>query len=300
MLTDANPEARATAIEALARVGYLPALPTMARALDDESEDVHVAAVIALSRMEAEAVTRAIRADLPSTKRAMRGALDVMRANPAPAQRIFIDACISDDDPTIRRAAVAALAVQLDPSSIDDLAPMLDDPAPEVRREALHALARSRRPRVRDLLVDQLADDPSTRGDVACALGELGDPSATPALVRHFEGSPPLARLAIIDALANLGEASAEPLLVRLLGDSDTEVRRSAVLALGRAPSRTALRYLVSAAWDERWEVRAAFVEAVSGETGTAVKATLEQLCLDPHSIVASRARRRLEEIEDR
>jgi HEAT repeat protein len=298
MLTDPQPVIRAAAIEALARINHTPALSAIARALGDESDDVHVAAVVALSRMDAAAVTRALRADVPPTKRAIRGALDVMVANPHPDQRMLVEACVADDEPSVRRAAVMALSAQVMPEATEDLAPMLKDPAPEVRREVLHALARSRHPRARDLLVAHLAADPETRADSACALAELGDPGATPALLQHFPGASAIVRLAILDALAELAEPSAEPLFVRLLADADPEMRRSAVLALGRLGTRTAFTYLASAASDASWEVRAAVAETVRIEPRTGTSAVLEQLCLDPHSAVAGRARRRLEELE--
>jgi HEAT repeat protein len=105
-------------------------------------------------------------------------------------------------------------------------------------------------------------------------------------------------RLAILDALAELAEPSAEPLFVRLLGDADPEMRRCAVLALGRLGSRTALTYLACAATDASWEVRAAVAETVHIEPRAGTNAVLEQLCLDPNTAVANRARRRLEELE--
>jgi HEAT repeat protein len=298
MLTDPQPEIRAAAVEALARMNHAPALPAIARALGDESDDVHVAAVVALSRMDPSAVTRALRADVPPTKRAMRGALDVMVANPHPGQRMIIDACIADDEPSVRRAAVMALSAQVTPRATEDLATMLEDPAPEVRREVLHALARSRHPRARDLLVGHFASDEETRADSACALAELGDPGATPALLEHLDAAPPFVRLSILDALVELAEASAEPHFVRLLDDADPEMRRSAVLAVGRRGSRAALGYLASAARDASWEVRAAVVEALRGQPGASTNAMLEILCLDPNPAVANRARRRLEELE--
>jgi HEAT repeat protein len=299
MLSDPDEGARATAIEALGRMSHLPALPQIARALDDESDGVHVAAVVALSRADAAAATRALMADLPRSARAMRGALETMRANPHPDQKSLIDVCLAAADPAIRRRAVAALAVQVTVVAIEELVPILEDPSVDVRREVLQALACWRHPRARDALVKQLADDPDTRADAVRALGELGDPGATPMLVRHYDGAAPVVRLAILDALAELGEPSAEPLLVRQLDDADCEVRRSAVLALGRLGTRTALTYLTAAARDSQWEVRAAVTEALGGDIDPALKATLERLSLDPNALVAARARRRLEELED-
>jgi HEAT repeat protein len=299
LLGDADAAIRAAAIEALARVSHLPAVAPIARSLDDEADEVHVAAVVALSRMDAAAVTGALQADLPPTRRAIRGALDVMRANPDRAQRAIIEACLVDHEPSVRRAAVGALSAQSSPEAIEDLMSMLGDPAPEVRREALTLLAGSRHPRVREVLVAQLASDAETRADAACALGRLGDPTATPALVAHYDTAPPLVRLAILDALADLAEPSAGPLLVRLLEDEDAEVRRSAVVALARMGTPIALAYLAFAARDDHWEVRATVVEVLAGDAALAMKATLEQLCLDDNPLVASRARRRLEDLED-
>jgi HEAT repeat protein len=298
LVTDPQPATRAAAIAAVARVSHAPALAAVVRALDDESDDVHVGALVALSRMDAAAVTWAFKSHLPPTKRAIRGALDVMHANPHPAQRALIEGCLAAADPALRRAAVIALSAQVTPGAIDDLVPMLGDVAAQVRREVVHALARSRHPRARDLLVAQLESDPDTRADAACALGELGDPCATPALLEQFGAASPVARLAILDALAELAELSATPLFVRLLTDEDAEVRRTAVVALGRLGTKSALGYVASAAGDSSWEVRAVVAETLRAEDGGFTRAALEQLCLDPSDAVAKRARRRLEENE--
>lgn len=81
------------------------------------------------------------------------------------------------------------------------------------------------------LLLEQLgAEDLEVRQAAAVALGRIGDPRATPALVRAL--ADPEVAVPAAGALARIGDRTAFEGLLALLGDADPAVRQAAVAAL--------------------------------------------------------------------
>jgi HEAT repeat protein len=298
LLADPVDDVRLAAVVALARLKHDGAVAAIVRLLIGTVEAIRVAAAEALADMDPESVTRALLADAPVHEQARIATLEIMEENPHALQRLFIEASLRHADAKVRRAAVAALARQPSLELVDALAPLLSDESFDVRREVVIVLGTSRSRKARQLLLDQIARDPSTRAFAVRSLGDLGDATVVPLLIAMFEREPAMGRLAIIEALAELKQHAAEPLLVRVLGDPDPEVRRTAVLALGRFATTVSLRHAVVAARDPEWQVRAAVVDLLSPEGDAAAVAALERLCLDPHPFVASLAKRRVDAAE--
>ncbi len=99
-----------------------------------------------------------------------------------------------------------------------------------VRSQVVEALVRYGRGVV-TLLIEQLrAEDLDTRQAAAVALGRIGDPGATAALVAALQ-DPELA-LAAAGALARIGDQGAFPALLQLVGNRDVAVRQAAIAAL--------------------------------------------------------------------
>jgi HEAT repeat protein len=99
-----------------------------------------------------------------------------------------------------------------------------------VRSQILEALVRHGAGVV-SLLIDQLhVEDLETRQAAAVALGRIGDPSASPALIDALD-DPELA-VPAAGALARIGDRRAFERLLALLGDPDPATRQSAIAAL--------------------------------------------------------------------
>lgn len=102
---------------------------------------------------------------------------------------------------------------------------------PKVRQEVIEALVRHG-DRVTQLLVGQLeAEDLETRQAAVIALGQIGDPRATPGLIQVLTQDSELTILAA-GALAKIGDRRTFEPLLGLLGHPQAAIRRAAVAAL--------------------------------------------------------------------
>jgi HEAT repeat protein len=84
-------------------------------------------------------------------------------------------------------------------------------------------------------------DDPRVRQYLALSLGHLGDPSASPILIRALEDPDSTTRLYASWALGNLGDRTAVEPLVGKFSDPDPGVRKMAVYAAGALKDQRAL-----------------------------------------------------------
>ncbi|HEY3355521.1 MAG TPA: HEAT repeat domain-containing protein [Polyangia bacterium] len=156
LLRDEDEEVRAVAIHTLARFRHDPAVPGLVRRLHDPSPLVRDAALLALARMDAELVAIALLCESLGDGALRAPALAVMRVNAHPAQQRFIESCLRDRRPKVRRAAVMALERQPEADLAAALQPLLDDASPAVRDAVTTALARRGGARARDVVVAQM------------------------------------------------------------------------------------------------------------------------------------------------
>jgi HEAT repeat protein len=133
-------------------------------------------------------------------------------------------------------------------------------------------LAAARHPEAAHLL-EALLRDPAARAireDVAELLGELGDPTAAPALLHVLADPEPWVRAKAADSLGQLGHAPAAAALIGLLDDESGAVRARAADALGRLRAKVAIPALIRLAeHDEDETVRDAAAEALAALRAT-------------------------------
>jgi HEAT repeat protein len=300
LIDDADVRVRASAVNALMRLGCDGAIPALGKCLTDPEAIVREATVAAFCCMDVEIVAGTLLALVESPGFPRRTALIVARANPHRTYHPFILTCLSDTAAVVRRAAAEALARQPTVDVVGTLEPLLRDSDAEVRRAVVTILGSYRSRRVKQLLTNQAETDPETVVDAVQALGRLGEATVVPFLVALFdrEGTAMPAKLAIVDSLKEIRDPGTEPFLARQLGNPDPALRRAAVLALGATRSPNALRQLPPVARDPDESVRSAVV-AVLGNAGNAQAVdALTRLAHDPIRPIAALARQALEKLE--
>ncbi len=174
-------------------------------------------------------------------------------------------AALADPDPSVRAAAVGALA-RLRSLEVADLMTALADPSPTVRRRAVgEAGARPGgvRPGGDDPLSlavrAALADDDALVAEAACwAVGEWRTAAAVAALSAVAAGHGDMrCREAAVAALGAVGDPAGLAAVLAALGDKPT-VRRRAVVALAAFDGPEVDAALARALEDRDWQVREA------------------------------------------
>jgi HEAT repeat protein len=185
-----------------------------------------------------------------------------------------LDGLIASERPTDRAVAAGALAlVRRQPSSVDQLIALLDDPTPQVRAAAaaslaeLGELAQKAQTRLQSSITD--AED-AVRGTALAALVAVGTSTevVTPALVLGLRDAAADVRRQAAVAFARLDSLSpaAVSALVEALKDSDSTVRSQAAAALGQsdASAQAAAAALVEALRDAEGSVALAAAQSLS------------------------------------
>ncbi len=141
----------------------------------------------------------------------------------APAWRRGLD----DEDPTVRREALVAIADGGGGDVVlDAVLQRLDDSDPLVVEGAAFALGERRYEAALDRLIDVAAhhDDPRCREAAVVALGAIGDERGLAAVIDALEDKPPVRRRAVV-ALANFEGPEVDDALARAREDHDWQVR---------------------------------------------------------------------------
>jgi HEAT repeat protein len=293
LLTDADDTIRAAAVGVLGRLHQTEALPELVERVVDESKAVRRAAIGALARMDARLVTVALLRNRRVLTERHIDVLWVMRNNPHPLQRGFVETSLGHAHEQIRGAAIAAFAAQ-GSDLVDTLEPMLADRSAEVRRSAIGALSRCPSERTRQLLLALLDREKEARAEVIRALGRVGDARVIQKVIAIFDSCTPEEQVDAIDVLETIEPFGAEPFLARQLSHQDARVRRHAIKALVRIGTTSALRRIVIALRDENPRVRMTVSKALASCPHPIARNTLERLSVDPEDSVAAFTRAQL------
>ena len=123
------------------------------------------------------------------------------------------------------------------------------DAEPEVRQAAAMAAGVLKTPSGLKPLLEQLdeEDDQGVQSAILSALGQIGDPSAVPAIEKRAVGTllkkPPVEiRVAAYRALAAMGTPHAHKVLQDALSDKDARVKETAGRLLAELGNRAAAR----------------------------------------------------------
>jgi HEAT repeat protein len=139
---------------------------------------------------------------------------------------------LADPDPAIRRLALSMMAGH--PGHLATVAGALDDPDAAVQAAAAETLGSLGAGALAPLLaVTTQQRDERVLEAAAASLGELADPAAVPSLMEIAGGShDTLTRETAVASLGAIGDTRALPLLLELCRRGPPHVRRRAVVAL--------------------------------------------------------------------
>jgi HEAT repeat protein len=186
-LDDPDPAVSLAAAEALGRIKDPAAVPGLLVAMQHPSEPIRLGAARALGMMGIEAAVEPLRAMLLRGEGSEVGvAGEALGRVGSPAAIDALLAALADPVPTARwHVAMAALETTGEPA-VRPLATMLDSRDAHARRNAAQALGWIGSPSATAALLEALKEDrdAAVRGQAAWALGEIGDPAARKALER--------------------------------------------------------------------------------------------------------------------
>jgi len=275
-LRAASPFDRQKAALALRELRAPAARASLVGALSDPAPPVRRVALEALRLLPSEPDTvRACAERLTDADPSVRAAAVAAVAGLDPLATATLQPAATDPHPGVRRAAAAAADV-LDAGSVRAL---LTDREAEVRVAVLEALARDPKPELTTLLLQALADESwHVRRAAADALGATGNVLSLPGLLRALLDSHPLVRGRARIALEQVLGADLERALAAALADAEAPLRRALVESLGHHGQTRPLLRLVS---DEDPGVRIAVVHALERAPEPEATRALEQLAAD-------------------
>ena len=208
-------------------------------------------------------VMQALRDGLQQKSAQVRSAaLTALHDVPAPAAQPIVRRLVhDDDDPQVRREAIALLSLQQDTESLADLLTIAgdDDEQTDLREHALQAISTiGAKPVGKQLVTIAQADNlPTTlAGTLFSAVAQLETPHAKETIETRLNDPRAGIRAAAISAYAHVKGASGK----RLLGEleaPDASVRRAALQALGQLREQSAIPAMIVAAGDEAVQLAA-------------------------------------------
>jgi HEAT repeat protein len=286
LLTDEDPEVRARACEALARIGDASSVKYLFDALADTSPRVtHAAtsAILAIGSSETEKLAlEAARATRPTIR---RHAIRVIGAFGYPSAFDVLRAAIGESDRRIAELAITGLG-SIDDPRIDPLLTELAGSKEDALRAAVMRAAglRSGEAAVRVLMRGLSDPAPWVRYYAAQGLGRIGDeagPDASKLLIERLRDPAPHVRVAVIEALAKLRTQEAWDAVVRAATSRDADERRAGLVGVGLHRREGSASILVEAARSDDPATRLVAISALAHYNEPEALATLEAALRD-------------------
>lgn len=310
---DASPEVARAALGALGRVGDASVLDlVVARALSTDSLAQSAAALGAGKRVaarHADAVRALAARALGDPASVTVAALAAVALGGPPTADVAGDVdrfanLASHALSTVRRLAVEALGALASPTARTPLVFALSDEEPDVRAAAIAALGRLRDAAGAAVALDELfalLDDPDAESVAAAlvALGSTGD-SRVVARLRPMVRAP-RARVAVaaVEALATAPDPRRLEAIIDALGHEDVEVVKAALAALARENDARVTVHLGASLDHAAWDVRRLSADLLGRIGGAVAEGLLRaRLPVEGEALVSDAITRALLEIE--
>lgn len=285
LLADDEPEVRARACEALARIGNTSVVDALFAALDDDHPRVAHAATGAIHSLGGERARALAVAALGATGPARRRhALRIVAYLGITEAFQAVRAAIDDPDARLAELAITALAALEDPRTDPILVELARDPDPARRAAATRGAAQRTSEVTTELLVRALTDDAPWVRYYACqGLARTRHAPAIPAIVERLADPSPHVRIAAIEALAALDAPAARQALTAATRSNDPDERRAALVGLGHGDHAHALPLLLEAAAGEDVATRLVALAGLGRSSDPAALAALARAARSEH-----------------
>jgi HEAT repeat protein len=249
-LSDADPDVRALACEALGRVGAIPAVGALFPLLADTNTRVAFAALGAIQALGGrETETLALRAAHGPDARVRRCAMRILAYFGFSSALDTLLGALADDDERVREAAIQGLPLVEEPRALAALLAAAKDPDTHTRGVAMRALGQTSGDlRVSAYLLKGLGDtDPWVRYYACQALGRLAFEPAVDAIIRLLADPAGQVRVAAVEALSCLKGPRALQALKAAVSDAEIDIQRAALVGLGVAGQPESLPVILAA-----------------------------------------------------
>jgi HEAT repeat protein len=292
-LVDPDPEVRAAACDALARLGDPGAVARLVRLLEDGDMRVVQAASGAIQSLGGPEAYQLVREAAGSpTPAVRRAALRILTYLGHPSALPALLAATNDPDPKVRDTAIYGLPYFEDASALAALLTAVADDSPKIRAAATRALGQcSAEPDVTAALTRALDDRDSWVRYYACqSLGRLRHQAATQPITGLLDDEAGQVRVAAIEALSHFADPAAEQALDRAAHAEDADVRRAALVGLGLGKKPSSLPTLIEAATTGDPATRLVAVSALARFSAPEVIGVLRAAARDSDPTVRSAA----------
>ncbi|MFZ5515436.1 MAG: HEAT repeat domain-containing protein [Candidatus Zhuqueibacterota bacterium] len=264
LLRDENPDIRARAALALARLQYLSSADSLSRRLTDSEASVREMAAFSLGQI---GLSLKLHGDTTTNVAERRLLSALAEENDLAVQSKIVDALGSAGTrasvPLLLQLArgqnleLQATAIQslgslaywncADPAIALELVEFLRSPNAAVRWKTAYALMRLKNDSTGTPLADALHDaEPLVRIFATRALGEFRNRSFLPNLIGSLHTSDWRVRVNAVRAIERMGDSTAASSMFPLLSDRSEHVQRTAIAALGSLKSRAAIEKLMA------------------------------------------------------
>ncbi len=249
--------------------------------LSDMELPVRATAADALTRMGKPAVRPLIDVALTSPDKDVRSnASRALQAIGEVAVPEMIDA-IKGGSPSQKVGCAGAIGKLKSPRAIDGLVGALSAKEEEVRLACRDALVAMDDAAVKPLIGALTNKDAFTRQHACEALGEIGDKAAAVPLLKNIDDENRLVRLAATYAVGKVQDKGATAALIVKMRDKDRGIREAAAVSLGQLADQSAVAPLIAALSDPVDKVReqaAASLGRIAPNDGASL-AAIEAAC---------------------
>ncbi|MER5452653.1 HEAT repeat domain-containing protein [Streptomyces sp. NPDC002764] len=291
--TDKNAIVRGSVATALGRIADPDTLSVLIVLSRDNDAAVRSSAVTAIGRARFETGIELVEAALSDNFAEVRGAAVRAMARLRPSQDLT--AFLSDPDPSVPRAALAAIGEGTDAAGENALVLALQDADEEIRSVAVTALGKRHSRTAR--LEAVLENSSENVGEAAVqSLGQIVEPGDRLILIRALGSQHRAVRLAAVEALAIDGGPGVRQAVEELLRHPDAQSRAAAAQSLERIGDLESAPALIETLQDRNSHVRGRAATALSriGVGSDDARAALLTRLDDPVEVVVGRAARAL------